>query len=332
MEDYKKHMSHQIPKEKNITMGAPHLVLLGAGASKAAFPNGDANGKEVPLTKDLARVCKLGVIDPQAEKEKDFESYYSDITDTKIKSAMESRIFDYFSSLRLPTEPTIYDYLVLSLRKKDVIATFNWDPFLFQAGQRNHQIGTMPQVLYLHGSVAVGYCMKDKTMGMAGYPCSKCNKPFTRPDLLYPVKEKDYQKDEIIKTNWDYLQKVLKRAYIFTIFGYSAPETDVEAIDLLKRGWGDKAKRNLEEVEIINRPGTDKDKLREIWDEFIHTHHYGVIDDFFSSWLMKHPRRSCDAMWETLMMVRPYKETPPPMTNNLAELQNWFSDKLTKYE
>lgn len=29
--------------------------------------------------------------------------------------------------------PTIYDYLLLSLRKKDVVATINWDPLLVQA-------------------------------------------------------------------------------------------------------------------------------------------------------------------------------------------------------
>ncbi|MHA1748548.1 MAG: hypothetical protein ACTSXN_02865 [Promethearchaeota archaeon] len=33
--------------------------------------------------------------------------------------------------------PTIYDYLILSLRKKDVIATFNWDPLLVQAAWKN---------------------------------------------------------------------------------------------------------------------------------------------------------------------------------------------------
>ena len=42
-------------------------------------------------------------------------------------------LLDYFSSLALPEHPSIYDYLVLGLRPKDVIATFNWDPFLMLA-------------------------------------------------------------------------------------------------------------------------------------------------------------------------------------------------------
>jgi hypothetical protein len=43
--------------------------------------------------------------------------------------------------LKLPEEATIYDYLVLSLRSPDIIATFNWDPFLYQAFERNRHIG-----------------------------------------------------------------------------------------------------------------------------------------------------------------------------------------------
>jgi hypothetical protein len=33
---------------------APHVVLLGAGASKAALPNGDLHGRQVPLLRDVA--------------------------------------------------------------------------------------------------------------------------------------------------------------------------------------------------------------------------------------------------------------------------------------
>lgn len=38
---------------------APHVVLLGAGASKAALPNGDRHGRQVPLLGDVA--TELGV-------------------------------------------------------------------------------------------------------------------------------------------------------------------------------------------------------------------------------------------------------------------------------
>ena len=31
----------------------PHLVILGAGASYAAFPNGDKNGRKLPLMNNI---------------------------------------------------------------------------------------------------------------------------------------------------------------------------------------------------------------------------------------------------------------------------------------
>lgn len=320
----------QTPEAENTTFGAPHVVLLGAGASKAALPNGDMNGNEIPLMRDLVRVCKLGEIDPIAEKTDDFEAYFSDLRNEDIKQKIAARIRDYFSSLSLPDEATLYDYLVLSLREKDVIATFNWDPFLYQACYRNHKVAKMPYIIYLHGSVAVGYCMEDKIMGLVGYPCSKCRKPFPPPKLLYPVKQKDYNSDPVLKAEWSIIKKVLSRAYVFTIFGYSAPDTDVEAKKLLKEGWGDIKDRSLEEVEIINtRP---KDELITRWDQFIHTHHFRTTPDFFDSWTIKHPRRTCEAMFEMLMQVTPYPDNPPPITKNLSELQDWFKRSLISHE
>ena len=34
---------------EQIEMGRPHVVILGAGASYAAFPNGDMHGRKLPL-------------------------------------------------------------------------------------------------------------------------------------------------------------------------------------------------------------------------------------------------------------------------------------------
>jgi hypothetical protein len=40
-------------------MGRPHVVLLGAGASRAALPNGDANEKLLPLMDDFIDLLDL---------------------------------------------------------------------------------------------------------------------------------------------------------------------------------------------------------------------------------------------------------------------------------
>jgi hypothetical protein len=63
---------------------------------------------------------------------------------SSIRQGIEEAIYSYFASLRLPPELTLYDHLVLSLREKDLIATFNWDPFLYFACLRNHRFAKPP--------------------------------------------------------------------------------------------------------------------------------------------------------------------------------------------
>jgi hypothetical protein len=67
----------------------------------------------------------------------DFESLYDEIATSGkapgLKAEIEGKVQAYFEALELSESPTLYDYLVLSLRDSDYIATFNWDPFLAQA-------------------------------------------------------------------------------------------------------------------------------------------------------------------------------------------------------
>ena len=125
----------------------PHVVVLGAGASKAAFLNGDASGNQLPVMNDLVKkiglnsLLKNSGIDPT----ENFETIYSRLTDNDIKVQIEEQIANYFSKLELPKTVTIYDQLLLSLREKDSIFTFNWDPFLFDAYQRNRDFASMAQ-------------------------------------------------------------------------------------------------------------------------------------------------------------------------------------------
>jgi len=89
---------------------------------------------------------------------------------------------------------------------------------------------------------------------------------------------------------------------MFTIFGYSAPKTDVSAIALLKEAWGEVENRSLEEIEIIDIKSDEE--LRDTWKDFIHTHHYSCHKSFFDSSLGKFPRRTCEATFDRLMNVR----------------------------
>ena len=66
----------------------PHVVLLGAGASLDAFPEGDASGHCLPLMHNLVDVVGLGpLIETTAaelDSEKNFEEIYSKLAATSM--------------------------------------------------------------------------------------------------------------------------------------------------------------------------------------------------------------------------------------------------------
>ena len=115
---------------KSLQMKRPHLVILGAGASVAAFPAGDPSGTRLPVMCTFTETVGLTALLREAGipgPYDDFEAIYSDIavdpSRERLKAQIESLVYSYFASLSLPDEPTLYDHLVLSLRPKDVIAT-----------------------------------------------------------------------------------------------------------------------------------------------------------------------------------------------------------------
>ena len=54
---------------------------------------------------------------------------------------------------------------------------------------------SLPQVLYLHGCVAIGYCVRDNTKGSLRRVCGRCGDQYRPSRLLYPVAQKDYESD-----------------------------------------------------------------------------------------------------------------------------------------
>src|SRR5579872_3749056 len=115
-------------------MGRPHVVILGAGCSLAAFPTGDREGRRLPLMNNLIQALGLKPLLHSAnlaEPEENFEALYSRLAGDHryagLLKSIEGAVTDYFAKMALPANPTIYDQLLLSLRPKDCIATFNWD-------------------------------------------------------------------------------------------------------------------------------------------------------------------------------------------------------------
>lgn len=316
-------------------MSRPHVIILGAGASRAAFPHGEGTGKKIPVMNDLVEVLELSSTLDQsgiAYKGRNFEEVFTELVsrsqDAPIVKHIEGRVVSYFSSLQLPPEPTLYDYLVLSLTPDDFIATFNWDPFLIQAARRNAHISKPPNLLFLHGNIAEGFCEKDNLHGGIGATCSRCGYQLSPVPLLYPIADKNYQIEPAIASAWRAVKWAFENAFWVTIFGYSAPKTDRSAVDLFRDAWGGWQKRSLEQFEFIDI--RDEDSLVPSWDGFVHAgqHHYDFHKDFFSSWIARHPRRSHQAYWEQYMEARFIDDNFAPRAGTIPELWDWYKELI----
>lgn len=317
---------------------APHVVLLGAGASRAALPNGDRYGRQVPLLKEVAGGLGLAASFPDDLRglaSDDFEAAYSQLyeRDPSLTTQIDGFVREYFAELELPVEPTIYEALLLSLRRKDAVFTFNWDPFLVQARRRlvanGIPPGCLPDMRFLHGNVLVGYCPNHRCRGTIGIPCRDCGIPLTPSRLLFPVERKNYQDGSMIESEWAVAQDYLQECFMITVFGYSAPKTDVEAFDLLSSAWGDTEDRAMEQTEIIGRPGSEVESLRERWSPFIHTHHYEIHTSFYDSWIANHPRRTLEAFVHQYLEAQFIAENPVPQNSaSVEELVAWFDQLL----
>ena len=293
--------------------GGGHIVLLGAGASIAStLLDPEKNGNRLPSMNDLPKVIPMEDLLAQIPANlytDNFESLYSNLYKDNPKNpvlqAMNGRVYDYFSSLSLPDKPTIYDYLVMGLRFKDLIVTFNWDPFLYQAWCRNKGHGSKPMIRFLHGNVAIGYDEEDLKSGPAGwYRRDNCHL-FKPTPLLYPTGEKNYEEDPFIKREWTRLREALndETTWRMTIYGYSAPVSDQAAIKLMNEAWGTPDKRKVEQFEMIDiRP---EDEVKKSWETFIHTHHYDYCTDFFQSSIARCPRRTNESYF-----LRCFPSTP----------------------
>lgn len=317
--------------------GGGHVVILGAGASLAsAIRNPSTNGRQLPLMNNFIEVVGLGDIVakiPDKLKSENFEKLYSNLHQDNPESEeigeIEDRVYEYFKSLQLPEEPTIYDYLVLSLRSRDLIATFNWDPFLYQAWIRNGHVGDRPYIAFLHGNVAIGYSKIDKRCGPVGLR-SKTTRNYMYPTrLLFPVTQKNYNEDEFTKSQWNMLREFLAdtNVKLITVFGYGAPETDVEAVKLMYDAWGGNKKRKMEQFEIIDI--RDEDTVVSQWDQFIESHHYDYSNDFFKSSIAANPRRTSESYFQHIMPMtidEAFSASNPVPSDfkTMEELWNWF--------
>ncbi|MEP7128582.1 MAG: hypothetical protein ABI729_06930 [Chitinophagales bacterium] len=325
-------------KEEGINQvynGGGHVVILGAGASIASTRrNPELNGKQLPSMDnfiDIVGLSDLVAKVPDELKVSNFEKLYSNLHNSDhgspILNEIEMRIMDYFSDMKLPNVPTIYDYLVLSLRKKDMIATFNWDPFLYQAWARNGERFTkeLPSIAFLHGNVAIGYNKNLKRSGQARAFFDSEKTEYSEPTkLLYPIERKNYTNDEYINMQWEWVKSRLKEDRIkrLTVFGYGAPVSDIEAVKLLNESWGTPKDRRDEQFEVIDI--APQEQLLERWRGFIYSHHYDIASDYFGSSLAFNPRRTAEDYFNRFHAMTPSEmfRDPNPVPQDFKTLED----------
>jgi len=304
-----------------------HTFILGAGASRAAFPNGDKYGRKLPLMNDFVKIVGLeefldnNDIDFSMNNiEEIYDSIYSVNPHSELLTVLNERIIAYFSVLKIPDEVTLYDELILSLQKKDAIFSFNWDPLLLQSYSRNYIVKELPKVYFLHGNVLVGVCEKDKRNGYLGNRCSICQEELSPSKILYPIKKKDYI-DPFIKSEWEALNYYLDNSFILSIFGYGAPESDVEAKKIMLKAWEGNKCNNFNEIKIIDTK--PKDEVENNWSEFIYNDHGGIYDNVRDTRSFLYARRSCESYGDAIMQNSPWKENNLPNFRKLEDLQKW---------
>lgn len=291
---------------KKYILGRPHVVILGAGATIAAIPKGDKFGKRCSVMNNFIENLGLRDLFNKVElktSSQNLEDIYSELYTrpecANLRIELEQRIINSFSEFVIPDEPTTYDYLLLSLRSKDFIFSFNWDDLIIQAYQRAYRISNdLPQLVFLHGNINLGMCQSCGAIeSLQNRTCRKCGGELNRPKILFPVKEKNYGEDPYIEIVWDAFLDILSEATIVTIFGYSAPQSDALAINAMQKAFSSKFRR-LDQIEIIDiAPEND---LRKTWENFIEptNYHCRVCKTIFDSLLSEFPRRTIEGYWK----------------------------------
>lgn len=312
-----------------------HTFLLGAGASRAAFPNGDKNGRELPLMNDFIEI--VGLIDffddndievSDNNIEEIYDNLYRNDPESELIKELNDRIIDYFSILEIPDEVTLYDELILSSQKKDVIFSFNWDPLLLQAYSRNSIMEELPSLHFLHGNVAIGVCIKDKHCGHIDNNCSICNEQFIPSKLLFPIRKKNYNMDPFIYSEWTALNHYLDNSFIFSIFGYGAPASDIEAREIMLHAWRKNKRNELNEIDIIDiKP---RNEVEENWSDFIFKSHGGIYTSIRETQPFRYARRSCESWGDAIMQGIPWSENNLPEYKCLDDLQNWVKPLINE--
>lgn len=248
-----------------------------------------------------------------------------------MQKKLEYKICEYFGKLVIPDEPTLYDYLILSLTEKDAIISFNWDPFLMQAYCRNMNVGNLPELIFPHGNSGVGICNKCRVKGYANCICPHCYGDLEQMPLLYPIGKKDYSGISVIKNEWERAKFVLSKAAGITVYGYGAPVTDIEAVELMKTANNISQMKDIAPFTIINLAENEKEQ-REKWLDFYDVRMMMYCNSFEETILWRNPRVSLETLFDAILQQQPRSEEKSfKKFSSLGELQE-FTKTITEFD
>jgi hypothetical protein len=108
-----------------------------------------------------------------------------------------------------------------------------------------------------------------------------------------------------------------------TIFGYSAPTTDAAAVELMSKTWGKNPTFELGQVNIVDVKS--EEQLEKTWKPFFCRSHCGIHDKIWDTWILRHPRRSGEALAMATLQNAPWRENRFPQFKSLSELQSWIA-------
>lgn len=292
-------------------MNSHHLVVLGAEAASEALPGGERDGRKVPGAHDIAAAAgltedleQLGIPHDKRSFEEIYRDLYGNTSHAPAAARIEQKLYEHYSSLHLPEQPTLYDHLVLSLRPKDIIASFCWDPFLHDACLRNNSFAPLPRVLYLVGTIRLGTCRRHRISGRVGTACVQCGSIIQPPNA--PLADPGINR--AFKKNLENVVHLLADALLLTVIG---PAHDTVTRDLLRMAEERMLSGSMEEIELISRRKAGSYRLQ-------------VVDSFYDSRIAKHPRRTCEAAWNQFVEAKYVKGTDIPRAADLAALHGWY--------
>ena len=136
--------------------------------------------------------------------------------------------------------------------------------------------------------------------------------------LLFPVGKKDYSSDVFIKNQWDEFINDISRTSYLSIFGYSAPVTDKDALSAIEKAFSNNSHKEYAQIEIINiNPSTTA------WENIIIGNHFDSCESFFDSKLNSFPRRTSEYLWEKTMECKIFDYTKK--ANDFKDLKNLYA-------